>query len=194
MTRTRLKLWQFAGWRRRIIMVDTNVLIYTFWYQKNTRKWMDYYAKMVNKMLAQGCHLVVNSHVISEVINSVLRDDWDLLMRRHPELPYDTFKKFRDSIDGQEALNEIHWIIENDIFPRIKVVDKSFTKDELIQLFVVNRLDFVDKLIVLTCTEKDYVLLTNDGDFRDSDVDILSNNEVFSPATVPKPTLVSSGG
>jgi hypothetical protein len=84
-------------------------------------------------------------------------------------------------------------VIENDIFPRIKVVDKSFTKDELIQLFVVNRLDFVDKLIVLTCTESNYVLLTNDGDFKDSDVDILSNNEVFFPATVPKPTLVNSG-
>ncbi len=42
-------------------------------------------------------------------------------------------------------------------------------------------LDFGDKIITLQCKEKQYILLTNDNDFLQSDIDILSvNSKIFT--------------
>jgi hypothetical protein len=41
----------------------------------------------------------------------------------------------------------------------------------------------------LLCEDGDYVLLTNDGDFADTSIDILSNNDIFFPAPDPPPPV-----
>jgi predicted nucleic acid-binding protein len=144
---------------------------------------------MVYKMLGGGCRLVVDSNVISEVINVVMRKSWEDLMDRHPELGYHTFKSFRDSVEGAAAQAEINRVIEEEIFPVIEVVERAYSKADMLKLLVVNRLDFVDRLLVLLCEEGDYALLTNDGDFIDSDIDILSNNNIFFPVIEPSPPV-----
>jgi hypothetical protein len=144
---------------------------------------------MVLRMLSRGCHLAVDSNIISEVINVVMRKDWESLMNKHPELGYTDFKDFRDSPQGIAALSEINEVIEDQIFPVIEVVERPYSKSDILKLLVVNRLDFVDKLLVLLCEEGDYVLLTNDGDFADSEIDILSNNDIFFPASNSPPPV-----
>jgi hypothetical protein len=81
---------------------------------------MNYYAKMVGKMLLRGYHLAVNSHIISEVINVVMRKEWKQLMLDYPEFGYTMFKDFRDSAEGSAALDAIH-----------KVIEKSYSKSLL---------------------------------------------------------------
>jgi hypothetical protein len=121
----------------------------------------------------------VDSHIISEVINVVMRKEWKQLMLDYPEFGYTTFKDFRDSTEGAVALDAIH-----------KMIEKSYGKSDMLKLFGVNRLDFVDKLFVLLCSERNFALRTNDGDFVDSDIDILSNNDVFFPApAVSRPSV-----
>jgi hypothetical protein len=153
---------------------------------------MDYYARMVQKMLSDGCHLAVDSHIISEAVNVVMRRDWEDLMDAHPELGYATFKDFRDSAEGKAAQAEINRVIEEEIFPVIEVVERSYSKADMLKLLVINQLDFVDKLLVLLCEEGDYALLTNDGDFIDSDIDILSNNNIFFPVIELPPMVDQS--
>jgi hypothetical protein len=110
-------------------------------------------------------------------------------MDKHPELCYHTFKDFRDSVDGQAAQAEINRVLEDEVFPVIEVVERSYSKSDILKLLVVNRLDFVDRLLVLLCTDGDYVLLTNDGAFVDSDIDIISNNNIFFPVIEPPPLV-----
>ena len=43
-------------------------------------------------------------------------------------------------------------------------------------MFIVDSLDFTDKAIERVCSENSFVLLTNDKDFKDSTIDILSCN------------------
>jgi predicted nucleic acid-binding protein len=180
-------MWQYGSLRDRTILVDANVLIYAFWSGKNARKWMHYYRKMVHKMLTKGYRLAVDSHIISEVVNVMMRRAWEELMDDYPELGYDTFKDFRDSADGKAAQAKINDVIENQIFPVVEVVERAYSKADMLKLLVIDRLDFVDRLLVLLCEEGDYVLLTNDGDFIDSDIDILSNNNIFFPVLEPPP-------
>ena len=43
-------------------------------------------------------------------------------------------------------------------------------------MLTIDRLDFNDKIILDVCKTQDMILLTNDSDFADADVDILSAN------------------
>jgi hypothetical protein len=136
-------------------------------------------------MLGRGCCLAVDSNVISEVINVVMRREWGQLRASHPELGYDTFKSFRDSVDGAATQAEINRVIEEEIFPVVEVVERPYSKSDILKLLVIDHLDFVDRLLVLLCSDGDYVLLTNDGDFADSAIDIISNNGIFFPVIDP---------
>jgi predicted nucleic acid-binding protein len=84
------------------------------------------------------------------------------------------FKEYRNSPDGQIALNDIYLIMLNKIMPCFDVCDKSFNKTELQKFLQVDTLDFNDKIILDLCRENNFVLLTNDADFKNTDIDILT--------------------
>lgn len=165
----RIKLQDINTLQHRSVFFDANILIYLFWptgsvyYEEN-------YARAFRSLLRQGNQLVVDFMVISEVINRVLRIEHQ---KQNSSLK---FKEFRDSSAGQEALDDIHLILKNDILNRFEVIEKSYSKGEIIDFMVVNELDFVDKATVKLCRENNLVLLTNDKDFRNADVDILTGH------------------
>jgi predicted nucleic acid-binding protein len=56
-------------------------------------------------------------------------------------------------------------------------VDKKFSKDEAKALFTTALdMDLNDKVIAHICREHHYIAFTHDGDFRYTDVDILTAN------------------
>lgn len=168
----RIKLREANVLHDRSIFFDANILIYLFWptgsvyYEEN-------YASTFRTLLRQGNQLVVDFLVISEVINRVLRIEYQ---KQNSSLK---FKDFRDSLNGQEALNDIHLILKNDVLSRFDVIEKSFSKNEILEFLIVNELDFVDKATVQFCRENSLVLLTNDKDFRNADIDVLTGHPAF---------------
>jgi hypothetical protein len=134
---------------------------------------MKKYSFKYSTLVWEGYSLRTSFEVISEVINRAMRiaqhnlgcDDMD-------------FKIFRNSPDGHYALGEIHKIIRT-ILKEVVIVEQSFDNDGVEKLLVIDSLDFVDKSIVAICQGKSYVLFTNDGDFKDADVEVLTSNPVF---------------
>jgi predicted nucleic acid-binding protein len=55
-------------------------------------------------------------------------------------------------------------------------LDINFNQQELLDLLDMPGLDFVDRIIVQTCKKRNLVLLTDDADFREIDIPILSLN------------------
>lgn len=86
------------------------------------------------------------------------------------------FKNYRDSKDGKQALEDIYTIVKDDILNRFKIIDKTFSKKEIEDFLDVQDIDINDKAIVNICKENDMILFTNDRDFKNSNVAILSNN------------------
>lgn len=153
----------------RHIFVDANILIYLFW-PTGSHHFEQNYARVFRTLLTQGNPLYVDFLVISEVINRVLRIE-------HLKLNSNmSFKNFRDSQDGKDTLDDIHTIIKGNILNRFNVEGKIFNNQEMENLMVINDLDFVDKATVSLCAEKSLVLLTNDRDFKNSGLDILTGN------------------
>lgn len=165
----RYKLQDVAQLQGRKVFIDANVLIYLFW-PTGSYDCEQKYARVFSYLLKQSYELYVDFLVISETINRVLRNEYKRLN------PSDSFKNFRNSPIGNQALNDIHIILKNQVLPYIGVIGKNFTKSEIESLLVVNELDFVDKSIVVICKENSLVLLTNDRDFKNADLEILTGN------------------
>lgn len=165
----RFKLQETDQLKGKRIFFDANVLIYLFW-PTGSHHWEKHYSTTFRTLLRNANPLVVDFLVISEVINRVLRIE-------HQKLNHEQkFKDFRDSSEGKEALEDIHLLLKTDILNRFELMGKAFSKSEILDYLIVNELDFVDKATVQLCQENDLILLTNDKDFKNSDIDILTGN------------------
>ncbi|MDI9356950.1 MAG: type II toxin-antitoxin system VapC family toxin [Chitinophagaceae bacterium] len=166
---TNYKLQDYAHLSGKDVFVDANVLIYLFWstgdyfYETN-------YARAFNNLRKQGNNLYVDFLVISEVVNRVLRIEHQKLNANQK------FKDFRNSQDGKDVINDIYLIVQNYILGSFKIIGKSFNKSDIEGFLIVDQLDFVDKATVSICSENNFVLLTNDRDFKNCGLDILTGN------------------
>lgn len=166
---TNYKLKDFAYLSDKDVFVDANVLIYLFWptgqlsYESN-------YARVFSNLIRQGNNLYVDFLVISEVVNRVLRIEHQKLNSNQK------FKDFRNSQYGKEVVNDIYLIVQNNILRSFKIIGKSFNKSDIEGFLIVDQIDFVDKATISICTENNLVLLTNDRDFKNSGIDILTSN------------------
>lgn len=166
---TKYRLQDVAQLNGQNIFFDANILIYLFWptgqipFEQN-------YARVFSHLLRQGNGLFVDFLVISEVINRIVRIE-------HQKInPSQNFKNFRNSQDGKDALNDIYIIVKNNILNRFSVIGKAFGRQDIEDYLKIDDLDFVDKATVALCKENSFILLTNDQDFKNVDLDILTGN------------------
>lgn len=160
----------------REIFVDANVLIYLFW-SSGKKEWERNYAKAFQNLLEQKNKLFVDFLVISEIINRTIRIEYQKHLSQQGKSSNDlTFKDFRNNKEGQEALEDIYIIVQKEILNNFHFFSKSFKQQDVVHFLEVDTLDFVDKAIVQICSENDYVLLTNDSDFRNTEIDLLTCN------------------
>jgi len=154
----------------RDVFVDANVLINLFWSTSGSEFWEIECSNVFRALLRQGNKLFVDFLVISEVVNRVLRIEHKALN------PEQEFKHFRDSEQGKIALSDIYSIVKHRILEDFSVTEKSFSEVDIRNFLTINSLDFIDKGILKTCQKNKFVLFTNDKDYKNSEVDILTCN------------------
>ena len=71
-------------------------------------------------------------------------------------------------------------IVKDNILPNFEIQGKAYTKADIESFLQVDSLDFMDKAFIPICKENNCILLTNDKDFANTDIEILSS----SPAMV----------
>ena len=157
------------------VFFDANILIYLFW--ATGSYWEQTYANLYSRLNRQNNSYVIDFLVISEFINRAIKMEYQNYLDENG-LTYQEYKykTYRDSQDGKEALSDIYTIVSSEILESFEVVEKAYSKDGVSSMFIVDSLDFTDKAIEQICSENDFVLLTNDKDFKDSTIDILSCN------------------
>ena len=169
----RYTLQNYTQIKDRDIFFDANIILYLYWATGN-RHWTNKYSSLYKLLLNQGNRMYINFLVISEVVNRAIRIEHDKYNKiQKTEIGY---KKYRDSDAGVEALDDIYTLLEDDILTHFNIVDDGYDKSDIIEFLNVDNLDFGDKAIEKSCNDRNMVLLTNDADFRDSKIDILSVN------------------
>jgi predicted nucleic acid-binding protein len=162
--------------REREFFVDANVFISRFYRERGvipsirTRAYM----KMYKRLVADGYRLRTSFDVISEYINRAMR-----MSHRDSVFYALDYKIFRDSEDGHDALQRIHDTLRDDILNQVLIVERPYDNASVEKLLVIDRLDFVDRSIVAICGDRSYILFTDDGDFLDSSIEVLTNNLVY---------------
>jgi predicted nucleic acid-binding protein len=158
------------------IFLDANILIYLFGFGTPTfANWENQYATLYSKLNEQNNTFVVDYIVISEFVNRAIRIEYDnYLISNNLDRNTFKYKHYRNSLDGKEALEDIYITLEKDILSDYEVIEKSYSKDDLMLMCKVDKLDFSDKAIIRICEDNQFILLTNDTDFKNSDIDIIS--------------------
>ncbi|MFT4072236.1 MAG: PIN domain-containing protein [Dysgonamonadaceae bacterium] len=161
----------------RSLFFDANVLLYLFFTTASNSHWQGVYSNIYRELLNSGNNrFVIDPIITSEVINRALREEHRLYIAKNGDI---SFKSYRNSQDGKNALTQIYDIFDQIILPRFSIDGKIYDKEEIETLLKVDSLDFNDKLICRLCEEKKYILITNDKDFISSNIDILSANRDF---------------
>lgn len=160
------------GIANRSLFFDANILIYLY-FTHTRQDLQQIYSRVFKRLLnTKNITFALDFVVLSEVINIALKEEYKLA-QGNSSLKY---KEFRDSQDGINALKDIHSILEDMILPRFSIAGKTYDKASLSSLLVENGLDFNDKHICKLCDENNFILFTHDGDFKSSDIEILSMN------------------
>lgn len=166
---TNYKLQDFSHLSGKDIFVDANVLIYLFW-PTGQHSFESNYARVIRNLIRQGNSLYVNFLVISEIVNRVIRIEHQKLNSSKK------YKEFRNSQEGIDVIRDIYLIVQKEILTHFKIIGKTFNKSDIEGFLFVDQLDFVDKATVSICSENKMVILTNDKDFKNCGLDILTGN------------------
>lgn len=173
---TKYSIHDISILQNRKVFFDANVLIYLFW-PSGSYNWEKDYSSVYAKLLRQKNELFVDFIVISEIINRAIRLEYDKYLATNNISKFNhSFKKYRNSADGQTALSDIYLIVETNILNSFTIIGKTFTKNEIRSFLITDNLDIADKGIVKICKENTCILLTNDVDFKTSDIEILTSN------------------
>lgn len=171
---------QIAQLKDRSIFFDANILIYLF-VPTGNRFCENGYSLIFNLLLKQNNKFVVDFIVLSEFINRAIRIDYDNYLQLNSldknNLP---FKQYRNQEDGKEKLQQLYDLVINRILKRFEIVENSIPHEDIVSMLNVDSLDFNDKAIQNICTKNNFVLLTNDIDYKETSLDILTANKKFN--------------
>lgn len=162
--------------KNRALFLDANVLLYIFW-PTGSVFFENIYSKIFSKLLQQKNQMYIDFTVISEVINRVIRIEYEKHISEFALSKKEfVFKSFRDSSFGHSALNDIYQIIQKKVLSHFDIIEKGYSLDEISSFLNQDNLDFNDKAIEYLCMENKFIFITNDSDFKDSDMEILTSN------------------
>lgn len=156
------------------LLIDTNIWLYVHppfpvSADKRQRK---VYSRALKRMLSEESTLLTNVVILSEYLNVFSRKIFHARYRRE----FVNFKQFRDSPwfrkVGRDAVGYVRSIL------RICNWSEEATgvTDQILNDFAIGRLDFNDALIRSLCQACDWKLVTDDHDFRDCGIGVITAN------------------
>lgn len=163
--------------RDRDIFFDANILLYLYFATSSMKYWSTQYSAIFSQLIKNGNRLFVDYNVLSEVVNKELRSSHDHHKAVHGKSDY---KIWRNSADGQNAEIRTYTIVRSMLSSVFQLEGKIYGKEDIHAMLNPTNQDFTDKAIINLCQEKHFVLLTNDRDFANADLEILSANKKLS--------------
>ena len=164
-------------------LLDTNIWLYLFPApSRRSHLFEDEHCSAFKKMMECGVRLMMDVMVISEYLNAYCRIE----KRAVPGSPSRQFKDFRNSGVSATAL---HGATSNArrIMKMCSCHDHPFSQTDVTRIledFEAGKEDFNDGLLAETCRIHHWKLVTNDSDFTEGGIDILTINPKLLDACV----------
>ena len=133
------------------------------------------YSLALRKIINGKSRLYIDALVLSEFANRYARIEFD---SGTFSTSYANYKQFRNSVDFKALAPTIALVMRN-IVDDCECVDcglPSIDKSALFERFATGDHDFNDLLLTELCTTNDLTLVTDDRDFRDASISVLTSN------------------
>lgn len=132
------------------------------------------YTAAVKNMMAAKAQILLDALVLSEYVNRYFRIEWSARYNK----TYRDFKDFRKSADfaavGADVASYVRMILKHG-----KRCDQPFESaniEEVVSNVETGAIDFNDGLIAENCRLNGWKLVTNDQDFKDGGIEVLTAN------------------
>jgi len=155
------------------LMFDTNIWLLIYGPQSPTDPRAALYSAALRKILEAKSRIYIDLVVLSEFVNMYAR------MRQRLIAPQGKFKDFRKSADFQ--------VVAQDIVADAKSLTKQcvwtdsglelVVVDSLLDMYRLGQSDFNDQIIAANCEQQGLTLITDDSDFKDYHVAIITANQ-----------------
>lgn len=168
--------------KRSKVLFDTNIWIMIEGFNEGApERKVSAYSNAYEKLLHNNNTILYNEHIINEFCNTCARIDFSAYLLRLGGNKRISFKEYRRTGEFKEAMRLVREacldIIDSCAYAPVDSAefDMRGLADEICQ----GELDFTDIVIRNFCRSNDVYLLTDDADFRNSGVKIISANRRF---------------
>lgn len=158
-------------------LLDTNIWFLIYGPGRPRDRRVAIYSRALSQMLAAKCAIYVEVLILSEYTNRYARLRHNLL-RNTPGIDND-FKKFRKSLYFKPIANDIAGDVRQ-IMKHSRRIESDLPVcnfDELIDEFEKGDSDFNDQVLAELCKGRNLKLVTDDSDFKDRGLNILTANQ-----------------
>lgn len=163
------------------IFPDTNVWVYLFCPIASVREdIVKQYSRAFSVLLKSTNEFYTDRSILSEFINRYLRIAFNTYKTlNYKPRSFDFKRAYKQTEDFKLTISLITSTIENKILKRAHMVSSDYGADTMLEMLHQmehREMDLNDLHIERLCLENDLILLTNDKDFQNSPIDILSGN------------------
>lgn len=153
---------------------DTNVWMYIFAPLADAKKSkQEKYSAFLGEIMARKATIWINSLVVAEYVNAVLRLEFKQWMKQKQYYIADFKRDFRPTDEYQSALEAVRLQVADIMQIAKKRPDDFHTVDiDRILSSMSKALDYGDSILVDTCTRNQMILVTDDRDIAGLDLPI----------------------
>jgi len=157
------------------VLVDTNVWLYLFPAPGNPpHNFAQQYSTAFANLVSAQAQPVLDPMVLSEYLNRYMRIEWEGNYKSR----YPKFKDFRNSSDFKAIASSAETFAKKILnFCQIHSIPANeLDLQQALSAFSAGGEDFNDALLVDICKKRNLKLMTNDGDFQDGGIEVLTTN------------------
>lgn len=159
------------------LFFDTNIWLHVFGPQGSSHSQRaKSYSQVFKRALKAKSNIYIDVLVISEYLNRSLR-----LHFNQAGQPGENFKNYRGTPEYAAAAQEVTRGAKS-FLKYCTLVESDFPQCGLMQImdeFAYSATDFNDEILIKLCHRHQFTLITDDGDFLNSGLSVLSCNSVY---------------
>ena len=168
--------------KNKKILFDANIWIYIFCeIGESSKFYVHTYSKAFFILLKSKNTIYTDLTVLSEFINRYLRIAFANYKEREGLQYFDYKKKYRKTADYKEAWTAVCDIVSNKILSKSQIINSEYNHTSIKKLLRDDQCetDFNDNHIVNLCEIEKMYLMTNDSDFKNTNLNVITENKVY---------------
>jgi len=157
------------------VLVDTNIWLYLFPAPGNPQhRFSGQYSLAFSNLVSAQAQPVIDPMVLSEYLNRYIRIEW----QGNYKSQYPQFKVFRNSQDFLPVASSAETFAKRIVsFCKLHSIPANeLDLHQALADFSSAQMDFNDAVLIDICKKESLKLMTNDGDFQDGGIEVLTTN------------------